>query len=348
MNDAFVAVNRLLKANEDVYWLKAPIARERQDLSGRRRCSSRQADDAADPAEGRRPTGLSASTAVTRRPAERRAEAEAGAHRPVGSVRRLDAVGLDALAVRAVRVPVRGRVPADARRRQPEREVRRARLRRRRGARAEAARRGGERLFGRQPAAEDIPAEFRGWLGRVTAAKTVPAAEEVRRERRHDPRVGQLDLARPSPRPADQRRLVELVGRRRRASCRREVLRPRLDSRGARRHHRSARVRHGGAARGLLRQQPGVRAAARRGDEGREAGRLVRQREPLRSGWAWGQQYLQRRSRSSRRRSARAVVLFGPEITWRGQPHGTFKFLFNGIYYSTAQASGDGARTTAR
>jgi hypothetical protein len=26
------------------------------------------------------------------------------------------------------------------------------------------------------------------------------------------------------------------------------------------------------------------------------------------------------------------LYLFGPEITFRGQPHGTFKFLFNGIY----------------
>ena len=29
------------------------------------------------------------------------------------------------------------------------------------------------------------------------------------------------------------------------------------------------------------------------------------------------------------------VYLFGPEITFRGQPHGTFKFLFNGIYAPT-------------
>jgi hypothetical protein len=29
-------------------------------------------------------------------------------------------------------------------------------------------------------------------------------------------------------------------------------------------------------------------------------------------------------------------VMFGPEITFRAQPHGTFKFLFNGIYYSSA------------
>lgn len=53
----------------------------------------------------------------------------------------------------------------------------------------------------------------------------------------------------------------------------------------------------------------------------------------LRSGWAWGEQYL---------RGGVAVVeadigqgklfLYGPEITFRAQSHGTFKFLFNGIY----------------
>jgi hypothetical protein len=30
------------------------------------------------------------------------------------------------------------------------------------------------------------------------------------------------------------------------------------------------------------------------------------------------------------------VFLFGPSITQRGQTHGTFKFLFNGIYYGSA------------
>jgi len=32
------------------------------------------------------------------------------------------------------------------------------------------------------------------------------------------------------------------------------------------------------------------------------------------------------------RRGQGRVLLFGPEILQRGQPHGTFKFLFNGIY----------------
>ncbi len=60
--------------------------------------------------------------------------------------------------------------------------------------------------------------------------------------------------------------------------------------------------------------------------------------KPLRSGWAWGQKYLQ---------DGVAVVdapvgkgrllMLGPEITFRAQPHGTFKFLFNGIYYHGAE-----------
>ena len=66
---------------------------------------------------------------------------------------------------------------------------------------------------------------------------------------------------------------------------------------------------------------------------------------PLRSGWAFGQGYLQ---------GGIAVVeapvgkgrlfLFGPEITFRAQPHGTFKFLFNGIYLA-ARTSGAGTPT---
>jgi hypothetical protein len=60
--------------------------------------------------------------------------------------------------------------------------------------------------------------------------------------------------------------------------------------------------------------------------------------KPLRSGWGWGQAYL---------KDSVAVVdaqvgkgklfMYGPEITYRGQPHGTFKFLFNGIYYGRAE-----------
>jgi hypothetical protein len=59
---------------------------------------------------------------------------------------------------------------------------------------------------------------------------------------------------------------------------------------------------------------------------------------PLRSGWAWGQQYLKGGLAMAEARVGRGqLYLFGPEITNRGQPHGTFKFLFNGIHLAGAQ-----------
>ena len=54
---------------------------------------------------------------------------------------------------------------------------------------------------------------------------------------------------------------------------------------------------------------------------------------PLRSGWAWGQHYLEGGVSVAEASVGQGrLMMFGPEITFRGQPHGTFKFLFNGIY----------------
>jgi hypothetical protein len=54
---------------------------------------------------------------------------------------------------------------------------------------------------------------------------------------------------------------------------------------------------------------------------------------PLRSGWAWGQQYLDKGVVVVEAPVWRGrAILFGPEILQRGQPHATFKLLFNSIY----------------
>ena len=54
---------------------------------------------------------------------------------------------------------------------------------------------------------------------------------------------------------------------------------------------------------------------------------------PLRSGWAWGQQYLDGAVEAVEAPIGKGTLyLFAPEITFRGQPHGTFKWLFNGIH----------------
>jgi hypothetical protein len=59
---------------------------------------------------------------------------------------------------------------------------------------------------------------------------------------------------------------------------------------------------------------------------------------PLRSGWAWGQQYLDGGVTMAQARVGKGTLyLFGPEITFRAQPHGTFKFLFNGLLLAGAR-----------
>jgi hypothetical protein len=59
---------------------------------------------------------------------------------------------------------------------------------------------------------------------------------------------------------------------------------------------------------------------------------------PLRSGWAWGQKHLQDGVAVADAKLGRGrVLVFGPEINFRAQSHATFKFLFNAIYYSTAE-----------
>ncbi|MFT3827693.1 MAG: M14 family metallopeptidase [Chitinophagaceae bacterium] len=52
--------------------------------------------------------------------------------------------------------------------------------------------------------------------------------------------------------------------------------------------------------------------------------------KPLRSGWAWGQSYLQGGVTAFEANvGAGKLYAFGPEITFRSQTHGTFKMLFN-------------------
>ena len=58
----------------------------------------------------------------------------------------------------------------------------------------------------------------------------------------------------------------------------------------------------------------------------------------LDSGWAWGQQYLDGGTAVAEAAVGEGkVVLLGPEVAFRAQPHGTFKLLFNALYRGNAQ-----------
>ena len=55
--------------------------------------------------------------------------------------------------------------------------------------------------------------------------------------------------------------------------------------------------------------------------------------KPLRSGWAWGQAYLQNGVAAFVAKVGKGnLYAFGPEITFRAQTQGTFKLLFNTLY----------------
>jgi hypothetical protein len=59
--------------------------------------------------------------------------------------------------------------------------------------------------------------------------------------------------------------------------------------------------------------------------------------KPLDSGWAWGQQYLKDGVAVAAASLGEGTFFaLGPEVTFRAQPHGTFKLLFNGLYYGSA------------
>ncbi|ODS81631.1 MAG: peptidase [Cytophagaceae bacterium SCN 52-12] len=54
---------------------------------------------------------------------------------------------------------------------------------------------------------------------------------------------------------------------------------------------------------------------------------------PLRSGWAWGQPYLKNKIAAFEAKVGKGrLYAFGPEITFRAQSHGTFRWLLNQLY----------------
>jgi hypothetical protein len=60
---------------------------------------------------------------------------------------------------------------------------------------------------------------------------------------------------------------------------------------------------------------------------------------PLRSGWAWGQEHLEGGVAAAAAPLGRGMLyLFGPEIAFRAQPHGTFRLLFNTLHDAAARA----------
>jgi len=339
-NDAFIAVNRAIKAGNDVYWLKSPLnANGKSYPAGTFYIASKgnttQMLQTLAKEKGLSFDGTSArpgSDALKLQPKRIALWDQYGGSMPSGHTRwlfeqfefpytvvypqTLDAGNLSAKY--DVIVFQGGAIPAPAGEGQ--------------------GRRGG---FGREIDPSTIPEEFRGWLGRVTPEKTIPQLKKFLEDGGTIITVGSstalayylgLPLSNHLVERTPQGQVRELPNDKFYVPG--SILRVTVDN--------TAPV-----AAGLpnnldvfFDEDPVFRLEPDASLKGVRPIAWFDSPHSLRSGWAWGQNYLDGGVAIAEANVGKGkLYLFGPEITFRAQPHGTFKFLFNGIYAGSAAAN---------
>ncbi|HET6956315.1 MAG TPA: M14 metallopeptidase family protein [Vicinamibacterales bacterium] len=344
VNDAFVAVNRLLKANEEVYWLKSAVSANGKAYPVGTMFIPAKATTLPILQKAASDKGLTFD-AVAARPAGDALKLKPmriglwdqyGGSMPSGWTRwlfeqyefpfevvfpgTLDAGNLNAKY--DVLIFVDGGIP--------ERDG------------------GGRGGFGGQPSADSIPAEFRDRLGRVTVSKTVP---ELKKFAENGGTVltigGSTSLGHHLGLPIRDALVERVAGGAERQLPREKyyipgsILEARIDN------TQPLAYGMGEHAMVFYDESPAFRLQPEAAAKGVRPIAWYDSPTPLRSGWAWGQQYLDQAVSIVEAQVGKGhVVLFGNEVNWRGQPHGTFKLLFNGIYYGGATTASGGSRPT--
>ena len=329
INDAFIAVNRLLKAHEDVYWLKSPASANGKTFAPGAMYIPAKASTFAVLQKLASDKGLSFDSVAARpagdsmklKPVRIGLWDQYGGSMPSGWTRWLleqfefpfevvfpKTLDAGSLASRYdVLIFVDGAIPM---------------------------RDGGG---SGQPSPGSIPAEFRDWLGGITVSRTVPELKRFVEAGGTLLAIGSstamgYHLGLPMRSALTERvNGVERPLPDEKFFVPGSILRARVDNTNPLAYGLENTVDiffdHSEAFRLL----PGAELKAVK------AVAWIDSPAPLRSGWAWGQQYLDQAVEIIEAPVGQGhIVLFGPEIAWRAQPHGTFKFLFNGIYYGAA------------
>ncbi len=344
VNDAFVAVNRLLKANEEVYWLKSAVSANGKTYPVGTMFIPAKASTLPILQKAAADKGLTfdavaakpAGDALKLKPVRIGLWDQYGGSMPSGWTRwlfeqyefpfevvfpgTLDAGNLNAKY--DVLIFVDGGIP--------ERDG------------------GGRGGFGGQPSADSIPAEFRDKLGRVTVSKTVP---ELKKFAENGGTVltigGSTSFGHHLWLPIRDALVERVAGGVERPLPREKyyipgsILEARIDN------TQPLAYGMGEHAMVFYDESPAFRLQPEAAAKGVRPIAWYDSATPLRSGWAWGQQYLDQAVSIVEAQVGKGhVVLFGNEVNWRGQPHGTFKLLFNGIYYGGATTASGGSRPT--
>jgi hypothetical protein len=189
---------------------------------------------------------------------------------------------------------------------------------------------GGGRGGGPGPSPQDVPEEYRAHLGRVTAEQTIPRLREFAQAGGTIVAIGSsaANLTAHFQLPVENH-LVEKAEPlpRSRYFVPGSVLQARVDVTHPIAAGMSERTDFFFNNSPVFRVRPGAESVRPIATFDSPA--------PLRSGWAWGQHHLEGGVAAAEVTVGKGrVLLFGPEILHRAQPHGTFKLLFNAIWGS--------------
>ncbi len=341
-NDQFTLVNRLLKANADVYWVKAEQTADGEKL-------------------GTGAIWVPASAAA--QPILERAAKELGvtvhgvAKAPTGDALKLKAVRIGLVNVYGGLMPTgwarwlfeQYEFPHEVIYPQtldagnlnakydvlvfPDGAFRRAR-----GPSGAGEMRGGSAEGGSGPDPMTIPAEYRGWLGRISEDKTIPQLKQFVEAGGTIVTIGSSTgmgelLGLPV---TDHLTEMDRGGAERPLPPEKfyipgSLLRVSVDNSNPLAFGMPDQVDV------VFDNSPVFRLAPDAALKKTSAVAWFASPKVLDSGWAWGQEYLEGGAAAVAASVGRGkVVLLGPEVAFRGQPHATFKFLFNGVLLGTA------------
>jgi hypothetical protein len=185
------------------------------------------------------------------------------------------------------------------------------------------------RGFGGSPDTTLIPAEYRRQLGRVSADQSVPSLKQFVEAGGRIVAIGSsIALGKAMGLPIENH-LTEANGRpyaNEKYYIPGSVLEVALDT--------TATVAAGMAARPavMFDNSPVMKFGADASAKGLKALATFDTATPLRSGWAWGQDLLKGGVAMAEANMGKGTIwLFGPEILFRSQAHGTFKLLLNAL-----------------
>jgi hypothetical protein len=195
--------------------------------------------------------------------------------------------------------------------------------------------RGGGGRGGGRGGAESIPAEFQSWVGNVTSDRTIPKLKEFVQAGGRIIAIGasSLNIAQQFGFPITN----HLVERTPTGSSSTPLPHEKFYVPGSLlevTYDTTTDAAQGEDGRGIVffENSPVMRLGPDAALKGVKPIAWFDNPAPLKSGWAWGQNYLDQGVAMAEARYGQGTVyMYGPEITFRAQPHATFKLLFNAI-----------------